>query len=233
MQELILFGENKSSVRTDIEENINGYYGVYSTNNVTQDTPGSQPKIYASATGIIKENGKPAVQFDGSDDELTSTTVPFSGTTHRTSFTVSNADTATSADIIYGIDGGNASAPTGELWQLTSETQLRVSGRIEFNNSAQTIHSLGTLIFNGTTVDDANFYLNGSLTTQGTSTGATINTGSTNFGIGTTVVGTSNYDGKIQELIFYASDELIFYASDQSTNRTNIESNINFFYDIY
>ena len=166
----------------------------------------------------MKENGKLALDFDGTDDELSSTTVPFSGTTHRTSFTVSNADTATSADIIYGIDGGNASAPTGELWQLTSETQLRVSGRIEFNNSAQTIHSLGTLIFNGTTVDDANFYLNGSLTTQGTSTGATINTGSTNFGIGTTVVSTSNYDGKQQELIFY--------ASDKSTDRTDIEENI-------
>jgi uncharacterized protein YhfF len=211
-------GSNDGFIRYWYDQSSNG-------NTAAQTTTANMPKIYDGTTGVVTENGKPAVEFDGSDDELTSTTVPFSGTTHRTSFTVSNADTATSADIIYGIDGGNASAPTGELWQLTSETQLRVSGRIEFNNSAQTIHSLGTLIFNGTTVDDANFYLNGSLTTQGTSTGATINTGSTNFGIGTTVVSTSNYDGKIQELIFY--------ASDQSANRSNIEDNINTFYSIY
>jgi hypothetical protein len=195
--------------------------GTGSGNDATQTDSTKQPTIYTGGA-LVKDGGRLALDFDGTDDELTSTTVPFSGTTHRTSFTVSNADTATSADIIYGIDGGNASAPTGELWQLTSETQLRVSGRIEFNNSAQTIHSLGTLIFNGTTVNDANFYLNGSLTTQGTSTGATINTGSTNFGIGTTVVSTSNYDGKQQELIFY--------ASDKSTDRTSIEGNISAYY---
>jgi hypothetical protein len=190
-------------------------------NDASQTDSTKQPTIYTGGA-LVKDGGRLALDFDGTDDELTSTTVPFSGTTHRTSFTVSNADTATSADIIYGIDGGTASAPAGELWQLTSESAVRVSGKIEFVSSAQTSQSLATVIFDGTTVDDINLYLNGSLKTQTGSTGTTINTGSTNFGIGTTPVTTNNYDGKQQELIFY--------ASDKSTDRTSIEGNISGYY---
>jgi hypothetical protein len=190
-------------------------------NDASQTDSTKQPTIYTGGA-LVKDGGRLALDFDGTDDELTSTTVPFSGTTHRTSFTVSNADTATSADIIYGIDGGTASAPAGELWQLTSESAVRVSGKIEFVSSAQTSQSLATVIFDGTTVDDINLYLNGSLKTQTGSTGTTINTGSTNFGIGTTPVTTNNYDGKQQELIFY--------ASDKSTDRTDIEGNISGYY---
>ena len=147
-----------------------------SGNDATQSTPTSQPKVFDGATGVVLDNGEPAVEFDGIDDDLTSTTVPFSGTTHRTSFTISNADTATSSDIIYGIDGGTGAAPSGELWQLTSESAVRVSGKVEFVDSAQTSQSLATVIFDGTTTDDINLYLNGSLKTQTGSTITTINT---------------------------------------------------------
>jgi hypothetical protein len=111
------------------------------------------------------------------------------------------------------------SGQVGTLWQLTAETQLRVMGRIAFNNSAQTIYSLGTLVFDGTTVNDANFYLNGSITTQGTSAGATINTSNNDWAIGNTPTQNTFYDGKQQELIFYAN-------AKSSTDQTSIESNI-------
>jgi len=193
--------------------------GTGSGNDATQTDSTKQPTIYTGGA-LVKEGGRLALDFDGTSDSLTSTTPPFSGTTNRTSFTVSKANTATSSDIIYGIN--SIAGATGTAWQLTSETQLRVSGRIEFNNSAQTIHSLGTLIFNGTTVNDANFYLNGSITTQGTSTGATINTDNTDWAIGNTPTNNTFYDGKQQELIFY--------ASDKSTDRTSIEGNISAYY---
>ena len=194
------------------------------SNDAVQATTANMPKIYDGTTGVVTENGKPAVEFDGSNDSLTSSTPPFSGTTNRTSFTVSKANTSTSDDIIYGIN--SIAGATGTAWQLTAETQLRVSGRIAFNNSAQTIHSLGTLVFDGTTVNDANFYLNGSITTQGTSTGATINTSNNDWAIGNTPTVNTFYDGKQQELIFYAN-------AKSSTDRTGIESNVNTFYSIY
>jgi hypothetical protein len=43
--------------------------------------------------------------------------------------------------------------------------------------------------------------------------------------LGATSVGNAFFGGAIQEVIVY--------PSDQSTNRTNIESNINTFYSIY
>jgi hypothetical protein len=185
-------------------------------NDTTQTTSANQPTIYTGGA-LVKEGGRLALDFDGSNDSLTSSTPPFSGTTNRTSFTVSKANTATSDDIIYGINF--LSGQVGTLWQLTAETQLRVMGRIAFNNSAQTIYSLGTLVFDGTTVNDANFYLNGSITTQGTSAGATINTSNNDWAIGNTPTQNTFYDGKQQELIFYAN-------AKSSTDQTSIESNI-------
>jgi len=185
-------------------------------NTATAAAPANEPTIYTGGA-LVKENGKLALDFDGTSDSLTSSTPPFSGTTNRTSFTVSKANTATSSDIIYGIN--SIAGATGTAWQLTAETQLRVSGRIAFNNSAQTIYSLGTLVFDGTTVNDANFYLNGSITTQGTSTGATINTDNTDWSIGNTPTQTTFYDGKQQELIFYAN-------AKSGTDQASIEENI-------
>ena len=297
IQEIILYASDKSSVRTDIEENIGDYFtqntplldtysgaaAAYSlrrlsssyvgsavevyngssyadigfnvfgelntvaladhcgsndgfvskwycqsgnSNDAVQTNTANMPKIYDGTTAsVVTENGKPAVEFDGSNDSLTSSTPPFTGTTSRTSFTVSKANTSTGDDVIYGISATSGAA--GKGYQLTSETQLRVfGGRQAFNNSAQTIHSLGTLIFDGTTVDDANFYLNGSITTKGTGTGTTINTDNTDWGIGATPPYAFFYEGKQQELIFYAS-------AKSTTDRTGIETNINTFYNIY
>ena len=185
-------------------------------NDAEQTTTGNQPTIYTGGQ-LVKDGGRLAVDFDGSNDALIGTTIPFSGTTHRSSFTVVNADSAASSDIIYGIGEGGA-INAGKLWQLTSETAMRVVGSATFSNSAQTLQSLGTTIFNGTTVSDVDFYLNGTQTPQATSTGTTINTAATSWGIGQTPDYTNNYDGKMQEIILY--------ASDKSTDRTDIEENI-------
>ena len=39
-------------------------------NDAEQTTAANQPKIYDSVSGVIEENGKPAVEFDGSDDTI-------------------------------------------------------------------------------------------------------------------------------------------------------------------
>ncbi len=194
--------------------------GTGSGNDATQTDSTKQPTIYTGGA-LVKEGGRLALDFDGTDDTLVGTSVPFSGTSHRSSFTIVNADRATSADIIYGIGEGGV-INSGKLWQLTSETAIRVVGSATFSNSAQTLQSLGTTIFNGTTVSDVDFYLNGTQTAQATSSGTTINTASTSWGIGQTPNYTNNYDGKIQEIILY--------ASDKSSVRTDIEGNISGYY---
>jgi len=41
------------------------------TVDATQTTAANQPKIYDSSTGVLLENGKPTLSFDGTNDSLT------------------------------------------------------------------------------------------------------------------------------------------------------------------
>mgnify|MGYP005988075933 CR=1 FL=1 len=46
------------------------WYDQAGANDATQTTTGSQPKIYDSVAGVVTENGKPAIETDGTDDVL-------------------------------------------------------------------------------------------------------------------------------------------------------------------
>jgi hypothetical protein len=57
-------------------------------NNAIQTTTTAQPKIVDGATGIVYRNSKPAIRFDGSDDQLSNT--PFNNTPNSTSFFIAS-----------------------------------------------------------------------------------------------------------------------------------------------
>jgi hypothetical protein len=59
-----------------------------SRRNATQATMGNQPKIVDGVTGIVTENGKPVIQFDGINDALTTST--FSNASNSTIFFVAS-----------------------------------------------------------------------------------------------------------------------------------------------
>ena len=190
--------------------------------NVTQSTAANQPQIVSSGS-VLTDNSKPCITFDGANDGLITSSSVISGTTHRTSFTVANADTANNDDIFYSF--GDISS-TGKLYMLTAESAVRVSGSVTFLSSAQSSQSVATCVFNGTTTSDIDLWVNGTSKTINTSTATTINTASTNFRVGYSDHGSGHYyDGILQEVILY--------ATDQTSNRSAIESNINTYYGVY
>ena len=156
---------------------------------------------------MTTENGKPAVEFDGSNDTMKNTNfasligspnfftaaIAFDDTNDQY-FIDSDSPGRSATGIVSGnfsvrgLNGGAAS--TGQ--HLMSVSQLS-SGATLFVDSSQALTN-----------------------------------GSSNLATHTNILISDNalpLDGKVQELILW--------GSDQSTNRTGIETNINDFYSIY
>jgi len=196
------------------------------SNDATQGTSTARPKIYDGTTGVVTENGKPALDFDGSNDyfEMPS---PFSGTTPRsTFFTGYSTENPTSASVIYG---ANVQATnSGESYNITTEIGLRVNQYALWDDDYQgTSRKLLTTIWSSGNAFDAQMYLDGvQLSTSSGNSTVDLNTAahSTSW-IARTSYNPDNY-------LTAVFSEMIFYASDQSSNRTDIEENIGGYYDI-
>ncbi|MFZ9080701.1 MAG: arabinofuranosidase catalytic domain-containing protein, partial [Alphaproteobacteria bacterium] len=190
---------------------VSKWYDQASSNDATQTVTGSMPKIYDGTTGVITENGKPAVSFDGSNDGLSSasfTTIP-----QPLSYISVNKQDTTQLKFLYG-SATNVLArsyTSNGTWKINSGTEL-------FGASTNANQNLLMNIHNGS--NSAQFF-NGVSAASGDSGTA----GTDGVYIGISQAGTIPFDGVIQELILY--------PSDQSSNRTNIEDNINTFYNIY
>jgi len=57
-------------------------------NNAIQATPAAQPRIVDGVTGIVLQNNKPSIKFDGSDDQLVSTSL--NNSTNSTAFFIAS-----------------------------------------------------------------------------------------------------------------------------------------------
>jgi len=182
-----------------------------SGNNVTQVTSANRPKIYDGTTGMVTENGKPALDFDGANDFLDS--VGLSETT-LTSFHVAKPDQTNSSGAFIAWDGTGGIA----FFRYNSNATMRMNFNNGFNTST-----------NYTAAQNLVFGLFGTSLAIGYN-GSTAETGgaagTTSTGIRLGQKGNSSYfNGKAQEVVVY--------ASDKSTDRTGIETNLNDFYDIY
>lgn len=67
-------GELQSFATGDGASNVfvTTWYDQFGNNNATQTTAADQPKIWDASIGLVTENEKPAIEFDGVDDFLTS-----------------------------------------------------------------------------------------------------------------------------------------------------------------
>jgi hypothetical protein len=181
------------------------------SNDATQTTATKQPKIYDGTGGVVTENSKPAVDFDGSSDQL-----DYVGLTETTltSFHVAKPDQTNSGDAFLGWDGTTGNG----FFRYNSTGNMRLNFFGGFNTST-TYTAAQNLVFAvfGTALK---FGYNGATAETGSATGITTS------GIRIGQKGNVDYfNGKAQEIVVY--------ASDQSSNRTNIEDNINTFYSIY
>lgn len=185
--------------------------------NCQQTADSAQPKIVSSGSTIMK-NGKPVVQFDGGNDQLTNEF----GTTYNQptySFLVHNF---TSEPAAYdGLIGSNG-----------TEHRLIMSGALTY-----TIQAGGALQYNEYSTDqslvsykiqqsDPKLFFNG--TQQSVSGGSQIGTsGLQGLILGGISSGSNSGNTPIQ------IQEFVIYDSDQDDNRGDIEDNINNFYSIY
>jgi hypothetical protein len=199
--------------------------------NITQATAANQPQIVSSGT-IILENGKSAIDFDGSNDILSLPQNVFLSNQSRSLITVYKPDNATGI-FAYVVAGQQIPDSNGAWTSILCRTSA-VTGDPYFGGFAQdlgnlltvpnTLQKLGNFYYNGTT---GYLYKNNSLIE---SANLSLNASSTgNIMVGGRVSGAGGnfefFNGKIQEVIFWGNNQL--------ANNTAINTNINDFYSIY
>jgi len=183
------------------------------SNDATQSTAASQPKIYDSGTGVITTNSKPSVSFDGSDDRFS--TSLSSVLSQPNSIIIVHKFDNSSDDNHDLID----SFPNADRTLVdTSSNNYRLFAGTSYSTSisATTSQALAFGLINGSS----------SFIAINSSASSTSNTGAN--GIDTFIIGNTDTRyllGSIQEFIIYNADE--------SSNRTGIETNINDYYAIY
>ena len=206
-------GTGSGFVQTWYDQSGNGKHA-------TQTVTGSQPLIVSSGS-LITENGKPAVQFDGIDDQFSLNTV------------VNNPNYLAIIGVFKSENGVIFSYRDGvtELIQLTGEAMIE--NRLQIRSSNTSIQQLvvtttlkqklGFAQFNNVTPLHS-LYID-SINNISSSTSFIGNLNSNTNYIGGTYAGGSIFSGSVQELFLY--------STDQSTNRPLIENNINNYYNIY
>lgn len=214
-------------------------------NDSVNSTASEQPKIYDSIAGVILDNGKTAIEFDGVNDSLDvlSSTAIFKflhdGTnssifilcnliSNDSNFALLNTNRRSSSNIGYAmqLDDRSSISRSMVLTSLISagsgiQASVNQSLNDFLTDSAQSL--LIDLIDadNGTAADRSELYRDGGTAIKNNSLTGTVSTNNASFDLEIF----KNLSGKLQELIIY--------SNDQSSNRTGIETNINDFYSIY
>jgi hypothetical protein len=177
------------------------------SNDAVQTATGNMPKIYDGTTGVVTDaNGKAAVSFLNQFIDA-----PALGGAAFTHF-VYHTNSSAVARIFGTFDRNDNSF----LWdKVTSYTTFHRAASIDVTGLPSTLRKLVYVLMDTTNSEVA---INGATATTGT-----LGPTSSRFTIGKRV--SSYWSG--------LCSELIIYNSDQSSNRTNIEDNINTFYSIY
>jgi hypothetical protein len=209
----------------------NGYVVTWydqsgNSNNATQSTPSAQPQIY-NGTAVITENGKPAVEFDGSVNALhavysTASSEDFPLTTFQVIETATTSGNQTFTSLNKSDDTDpirSAISLTGNYGYYNRDGNLTVAT----NSSAQSaIQALMTITDTGTV---GNVYYNASqIVTNGSTDIGSTSIDRLSLGAFRENTPSNFLNGHLQEVIVY--------NSDQSSNRTGIETNIMTYYNI-
>ena len=194
------------------------------SNDATQGTEASQPKIYDGTTqAVITENGKPALDFDGSNDLMDSPTITVTdGEFMQTAVYTNDTNVANSAVATCDTNP----VRVAQTIQFPNTTTVRLltfnsSGGVDALISAATTtagtQTLATAhVLNG----QGEVFVNGAGALQGT---VNVRTDQTTYDW--VIIGANApLDGRVQEVIHWPSEQ---------TNRTDIETDINDYFDIY
>lgn len=197
-------------------------------NDAGQSTARAQPKLITA--GVVNTvNGEPSIVFDGSNDFLNGSQVPFK-TSEWSAYTVITPNTVGAGQgLMESVDAGSTLKRVAFYWATLASPDIVVnyapdgSDRRAQNLTDKTSGQqyLSTAIYDSASVTP---YLNGAVQTSVAATGLSTADLDT-FNIGKQSQGPLFGDGDVQEIIIY--------PSDQSANRVGIETNINAHYGIY
>ena len=188
------------------------------SNTATQTTTANMPKIYDGTTGVITENGKPAIETNDTPTRM----VMASSVTVHSGFFVYRKTADKVLSTLVGTDGNS---------------QIDGGGTASSFNRAITA-SDGTNITRATTAADNTSQFLGSVHLGATSSvrinGSQEATGTTSTFSVDGVFQRTNLDGDNRYVFVGRTQEIILYDSAQSgTDISGIEDNINTFYSIY
>ena len=187
------------------------------SNTARQTTAANQPKIYDGTTGVVTENGKAAVQFDGlTSTMLTGITPAIAYPSNEENTTIVIINPADNEGMIADNDPQQSYGISGGRYRLGGETP-NVSIGISIGN--QSLH----FCYGNRSASEMQAFRNGTLQNSGTTLNAHSASSETTY-LGSFAGSRRFQEGKYQEVIIY--------PSDQSDNRTGIETNIATFYDI-
>jgi hypothetical protein len=209
----------------------------------TQSTGANQPQIVSSGS-VILDNGKPTLEFDGSNNILRINYFDYygGGISKLFTSTVAKRNLSTlSTRIIFCHNNEGGSPANRSFVAGFTQSSGRFAGHFSTNNTSNSINNFqiwdDLTQFNLTTIFDTNnateanrviVYAN-NVSTYNATTGAQQGNLAVATNIPLTIGGNNSNIGLWQGDI----QEVIFYNSDQSSNRTGIQDNINDFYSIY
>ena len=211
---------------------VTTWYDQQGSNNATKTTQANQPKIYDSVTGVITQNSKPAISFDGVDDFFES--IAGIGFDMQTS--------SYSLSAIASLNSGALGLTRGLITTRTAEPNWLTLGVVANNMYVESGLGGAKRDYTSTFTPAGAGLQSYFLTKNNTSSflyrnGTVIGSRLDNIGGASSTSATI----KIGNWYWYSSphiwrgtiQELIIYNTDQSSNRTAIETNINTHYTIY
>lgn len=194
--------------------------------NAVQTTTTRQPKIYDSVTGVLKQNGKVRVDFDGTNDGMTFTSVNMDGDSFFSVFTTNdngvNMILATNDGLTY--DQIRTSSNSYEYARIDNPYfgPSPAGAAVTVSTSVSTSQHLFYMDFGSSNLTGAVDGVNGTSHSKQNSNPVAFSVlGALRIGLG----GQDYFNGRVQEVILYNGSK----SSDQS----GVESNINSYYSIY
>lgn len=201
----------------------NGFVTIWydqsgNANDANQTTVANQPRIVNS--GVVElEGSKPTLSYYNTTCGLNIASIPFTGATIISFFSVANAKTSDQYEMLFTVGGLGSNINirrNGVMEYYLGEYPTAGTNGISVNN----VMRLFNIIKNGVNYD---YRINTSVDVQGTYIAdAGLNAAQTMVG--------SRYDGYSWQGTI---SEMIIYKINQSSNRTAINNNINENYSIY
>jgi len=195
----------------------------------TQATAGSQPKVVSSGAVILKE-GKPAIDFDGTDDFLAIGTLGISGNNSRSIFALVSQDVypSVAGAPFFGVQ--KESASEGQLYDLCIETgqlMLRIIGNAVYQDAGNNLQQrLWSVLFASGLSDTIQVYKDGASLPY---TGGSVKTIDTVDGLFAIAAGNPSHSN---QYFNGTMQEIFVYPADQTANRTAIEGNLCWHYGL-